>query len=105
MHCRWLERNSKGTWIIRSEYRDAGFSLLESLYDDEGNAEGWELYERYIAAWQSGATRSPFPRDKLPKEVIVRQSCGADPEFADEFAVPPTTGATRVEKPKKGETK
>lgn len=94
IHVRWLEKSSSGEWIIRSEHARKGWALLEDLYAAERNPEGWVRYQRYISKWQAGTTKSSFPKEWLPQEVIRRQSCGDDPDFADEFASPPTTGAS-----------
>ncbi len=95
----WLLRDESG-YALRPSYTRAGYALLEDVYSQEGNPQGWARYQAYIAAWQSGkARRKPFPRSELPNEVLRRQACG-DIDSAEETAKrsPPTTG--RVSKSK-----
>lgn len=95
---KWLERSKAGAWIIRAEYRDAGWRMLREIYESEGDEEGWVYYKRYLEKWAAGTTRVSFPKDRLPKEVQHRQACGHALDHEDEFARPPTTG--KISEPK-----
>lgn len=85
-----------GVYSLRPFAQRAGYVTLEALYLAEGNKQGWEEYRAYVEAFTSGkAKRQAFPKDKLPREVLRRQSCGEiEPEKQVEAArrAPPTTG-------------
>lgn len=88
---RQLMRTTSGVQV-HPEWAGRGWVLLEDLYEAEGNAEGWAFYQRYLEAWNDNRTRVSFPFERLPLEVQRRQRCGLPDEFADDFAVKPTTG-------------
>lgn len=69
----WLEPVEGGGWTLKKSYELKGYVLLEDLYRDEHNDEGWESYKRYLRDWQAGRTGSSFPFHLLPKEVQDRQ--------------------------------
>lgn len=101
----WLERRAGGQYGVKGVFADRGYVLLRTLYEQEGNAEGWAKYQRYLAAWAAGTARISFPFEALPREVQRRQTVLAeDPEFArpSEFRVKPTTGAVATTKPARG---
>ena len=84
---------------INPAHHRAGWRKLEDLYHEEGNAEGWLKYKRYLQAWRDGTTKVSFPSHLLPKAVIERQRAMVPDEFADEFRTKPTTGAIVEGKP------
>lgn len=81
-----------GEYAIHPRYAKQGWAFLEDLYAAEDNMAGWELYQRYLHLAATGRTSVSFPFDRLPREVQTRQRCGVPDDFADEFAVKPTTG-------------
>lgn len=89
----------QGVYSLRPSATRAGYVLLEDLYRAERNERGWEEYQAYVADWQAGrAKRKPFQKEKLPREVLRRQSCGEiETEHQVEGArrAPPTTGKAR----------
>lgn len=95
----WLEyrpaiNGRPGYFAVKGSYADRGYRLLEDLYDEDGNPEGWAKYLRYIAAWKAGTARMSFPLEELPSEVQRRQAVQlVDNEFGGEFSpAKPTTG-------------
>lgn len=84
-------------WTLRESFRQKGYRMLQEVYAQEQNLEGWERYQRYVAAWQSGQTRSPFPPQWLPEYVQNARRCLVSDEFADAFRSPPVTGAAKQE--------
>ena len=95
----WLElrpanENRPAYFGLKGKYADKGYAMLRDLYEAEGNREGWDKYQRYIAAWKAGTARVSFPFADLPAEVQRRQSIQlVDNEFGGEFsAIKATTG-------------
>lgn len=71
-----LEQTGPNRWTLRAAYRDVGYVQLLDLYAQERNTEGAAAWVKYIADGQAGKRVKPFPREKLPREVIRRQACG-----------------------------
>lgn len=85
-------RNEIGDIIdydVRAPARRRGWVRLQDLYEAEGRAEDWDLYRRHMEAASAGRTRVPFPRDRLPAEVLRRQQAAVPDEFAELLAHKP----------------
>lgn len=103
-HSGWLTLTREG-WKLREQMREDGYYLLEDLYRSEGNAEGWQAYQRYLKDWQTGRTRAPFPTHLLPKDVQAWQRGEVSLEHQDPWNLPtptPTTGTLAEPKVKPG---
>lgn len=75
---------------VRGAYYDRGYRLLQELYEQDGNPEGWAKYQRYLRAWGEGTARVSFPVADLPKEAQRRMSTQlVDREFGGEFVDKP----------------
>lgn len=92
----WRDPTS-GYYELHPGYHRRGWRLLSDMYHEENDEEGWKHYQRYLAAWQKGQTRSPFAPHRLPKSVQERQRCMLPDEFADEFRAAPTLGTVKPE--------
>lgn len=100
-----LERTGPTTWTLRSTWRDRGYSMLGDLYAQERNPEGLAAWKAYVEAFQAGRRVAPFPKDKLPREVVRRQACGELDEsqaLLEAKRTAPVTG--RMKKPDAHET-
>lgn len=117
-----------GDYGIHPTYYKRGWRLLFDLYDEEATAlqreadihrgtpehdakaalakasrENKARYESYLVSWEKGTTRSSFPKQWLPREVLDRHRCALPDAFADAFRSPPVTGAvSEGPKPRKG---
>lgn len=73
---KWLQMMvvsaDKADWVISPIFQRRGFLLLRDLFSYEGRMEDWDL------AVECRRRNKPFPKDKLPKEVLRRQACGRD---------------------------
>lgn len=99
-----LERIGESEWTLRAAYRQRGYAMLMELYANERNEEGARAYAKYVADGQAGRRVKPFPKEKLPREVLRRQACGELDErqaLEDAKRTAPTTG--RVSRPRKPE--
>lgn len=83
-------------YAIRASYRERGWLTLKEAYMLDDDEEGWQKYQRYIKASQSGMTRHRFPPEDLPREVLRRQKVSLPDEFAP---VAPTTGKLAAGEP------
>ena len=93
-----LEQTGPNTWTLRAAYRDHGYVMLLDLYSHERRPEDAALWKQYIADGQSGKRVKPFPRERLPREVIRRQACGETDDaqaLADANKTAPVTSRAR----------
>jgi hypothetical protein len=94
----WDHENKE--WLVSPTKR--GYRHLRDYYDEEGNLEGWAMYQRYIKDWQGGRTQQSFPFDLLPKKVRDMQQGLTGVANPDPWLVQkpkPTTGALADIKP------
>jgi hypothetical protein len=97
----WLAADGEGGWVLTRAMERKGFRLLEDVYREESNLEGWATYKRYLSDWQGGKTSRSFPAHLLPKRVLDLQrglldDADRDPWHFDPVA--PTTGKTMPDK-------
>lgn len=71
-----LEQIGPSAWTLRSYARSRGYGMILEMYQQEGRSEDAADWIKQVADQQAGKRCKPFPREKLPKEVIRRQACG-----------------------------
>lgn len=91
-------------WCVRPAAAKQGWVLLETLYGDENNLDGWRRYQDYMRDWQAGRTLSSFPERLLPAAVLERRksklTVATDPWAEGEPAKPsrkPSKASKRAE--------
>lgn len=93
-----LEQTGPNTWTLRAAYRDRGYVQIFDLYAHERRPEDAAAWRQYIADGQAGKRVKPFPRERLPREVIRRQACGETDEataLVDANRTAPVTNRAR----------
>lgn len=68
------------TWMLQPKAAAIGYVTVKDLYQQERNGAGWDAWQAHVASWQGGKRFTPFPREKLPREVLRRQACGETDE-------------------------
>lgn len=59
---------------VNDEHEAAGWVLLEMLYEAEGRADLWQIYQDQQRARASGFDVDPLPAEYLPEEVRRRRA-------------------------------
>lgn len=63
-------------WTLRPHARKNGYGMMLEFYAQERREADAAAWVKQIADEQAGKRCGPFPREKLPREVIRRQACG-----------------------------
>lgn len=89
------------SWGVNREWRDLGYRTLEEMYENEGWAEGYEVYLDFVRQCRAKKIRKAIPSEYLPDSVLKRRKTSKDPEFK----LPPSSKPTSVPGESKPTTK